>query len=134
MKDKILRYWTYFRRGHNIYLVMFVSFMNFIVIQYRLLIEAIPTLKAIFSHMIIFLISFIVAYIPVAIMIGWWDYKRGAVPTESILNVKASPYVKDTIKIQKLNMEALILYMNNKREEANEKMKKALKILEKWNG
>jgi len=111
---------------------MLVSFANFVVIQYRLLIEAIPSLKAIFSNMAIFIITFIAAYMPAAVLIGWWDYRRGAVPTESALVAKASPYVRDMLITQQLSMQALMLYMKNKHEKADEKIQEALKILEKW--
>ena len=49
-RDRLLRWLTYFRRGHNAYLVFLVSFANFVVIQYRLLIEYIPALKLSLIH------------------------------------------------------------------------------------
>ena len=95
MKSRLLRYWTYFRRGHGVYLIFAISFLNFIVIQYQLLIREIPFLQALFSSLIIFTLVFFVVYVPLAVVIGWIDYKRGSVPVDSIIAYKASPYHRD---------------------------------------
>ena len=117
-KQRILRWWTYFRRGHNTYLVFLMSFANFIVIQYRLLIEYVPFLKYMFSSLTAFALTFIAIYIPLSIIIGWLDYKKGLVRTEVSLLAQRNPFFKDLAK-------ALILMSEGKSEEAR-------KILEKW--
>ena len=71
-EDWIRRRWFEFRQGHSIYLAFILSFSNFILISYRLLIERIPTLQSIFSELWIFVIFFIIIYIPAAILIGHW--------------------------------------------------------------
>jgi len=117
-KDRILRWWTYFRRGHGTYLVFFLSFANFIVIQYRLLVEYIPAMKLMFSSLLAFAAAFFLIYVPLAILIGWYDYKKFAVPVESTIGAKASPWNRDIAK-------ALMLIAEGKNKEA-------IKILKKW--
>jgi len=118
MKDRILRMWTYFRRGHTTYLSFLISFANFIAIQYHLVIEAIPLLSNIFSRLIYFVFVFIIIYLPISTMIGWVDFKKGAVPTESTIGALASPWAKDIAR-------SLSLICEGRYEEAK-------KILEKW--
>jgi len=91
--------------------------MNFIVIQYRLLIQTMPLHDAI-SSLWMFALLFLVTYIPSAVVIGWLDYKRLAVPVEMGLTAHANPWVKDLSK-------ALILIAEGKTEEAK-------KLLRRW--
>ena len=84
VKPRLLRYWTYFRRGHSVYLIFAISFLNFVVIQWRLLIEQIDFLESVFHHFYVFTILFFITYIPLATIIGWIDYKRGAVPLDQV--------------------------------------------------
>ena len=118
MKDKILRYWAYFRRGHSTYLAFLLSFANFMVIQYRLVIQYVPLLEAIFSSLTAFVTSFFLIYVPSATVIGWLDYKKFAVPVDAIVAAKASPWVRDLAK-------GLMLMCDGKAAEAK-------KILRKW--
>lgn len=69
------RRWFDFRQGHSIYLIFLLSFSNFILIFHRLLIERVSFLEGIFSELWVFVIIFILAYIPVAILIGAWHRK-----------------------------------------------------------
>ena len=146
MKSRLLRYWCYFRRGHGTYLMLAVSFLNFVVIQYRLLISYIPFLRGMFSGLTEFAVSFAVSYIIVCVLVGWWDYKRGGVIVDSTLITKANPYTSDSAKSavlarnsQLLMMKALILIAKNKREEAINllenavvDMNEAKKLMERW--
>ena len=117
LKSRLLRYWTYFRRGHNVYLIFAISFLNFVVIQWRLLIEEIDFLEAIFQHFYVFTILFVVTYIPLATIIGWVDYKRGAVPVDQKVLAIANPWIQDLAK-------AILLLAEGKNEEVIEIMKK----------
>lgn len=117
-KDFMLRLWTYYRRGHGTYLVFLLSFANFIVIQYRLLVEYVPALRLLFSSLMAFAVAFFLVYVPLAVVIGWLDYRRFAVPVDSALTARASPWHRDVAK-------ALILIAEGRGEEAT-------KILEKW--
>lgn len=116
-KQRLLRWWTYFRRGHSTYLVFLLSFANFVVIQYRLLVQYVPALEVIFSSLLAFAIAFFLVYIPLATFIGWYDYKRFTVPVEMTIGAKASPWNRDIAK-------ALMLIAEGKNEEAIEVLKK----------
>jgi len=118
LRDRALRYWLYFRRGHNMYLAFMLSFANFVVIQYRLLIEYMPAFKLVFSRMLEFVAVFFLTYIPLAVVIGWLDIKRGAMPVEGAIAGRANPWVRDMLR-------ALYLLAEDRKEEAK-------KVLEKW--
>ena len=116
--DRILRYWIYFKRGHGTYLIFLVSFMNFITIQYTLLISKFTFLSLVFRDLIIFAISFLIVYIPLATIIGWLDIKRGAVPREFKISYSVSEWHKDVTRA--------LYYLSQKKYE------EARKILERW--
>jgi len=117
-KEKLLRWWIYFRRGHSTYLAFFLSFANFIVIQYRLLIENVGIFRLVFAGLTAFAIAFFLVYVPVATIIGWLDMKRGMLPVEGAIVGEVNPWVQDLFR-------ALYLLAENRNEEAK-------KILEKW--
>jgi hypothetical protein len=52
-----------------------MTFLNFITIQYALLIDRVPVLNSVFSNLWIFAIVFVSAYLPLAIVIGYWHRK-----------------------------------------------------------
>jgi hypothetical protein len=116
-KLRLLRYWTYFRRGHGVYLIFAISFLNFIVIQWRLLIEEVELLQALFQNLYTFIILFLVTYIPLATIIGWLDYKRGAVPVDQTVAARVNPWIQDLAK-------AILLLDEGKNKEVIELMKK----------
>jgi len=118
MNDRVLRYWTYFRRGHTTYLAFLMSFANFIAIQYRLLIEYISFLEALFSSLTAFALTFFLVYVPVATVMGWFDYKKFAVPVDATVAAQANPWVRDLAN-------ALMLMCDGKNGEAK-------LILRKW--
>ena len=97
-----------------------LSFANFVVIQYRLLVEHIPLLKLVFSSLVAFAAAFFLVYVPLAVVIGWLDYKRFAVPVDSALTAAASPWHRDIAK-------ALILIAQGRNEEA-------IAVLKRWAG
>jgi hypothetical protein len=64
------RRWVEFRWGHSLYLALGLSAINFILITYRLLIETVPALKAVFPHLWVYVLAFILIYPPLTISIG----------------------------------------------------------------
>jgi hypothetical protein len=52
-----------------------MTFLNFVTIQYALLIDRIPILNSVFSNLWTFALVFIVVYMPLAIVIGYWHRK-----------------------------------------------------------
>jgi len=117
-KTQILRYWTYFRRGHNVYLAFLISFANFVAIQYSLVIKTIEQLSFVFSDLITFGITFFLIYLPVATVIGWIDYKKASVPIDAAVGAKANPFFMDLAR-------AISLLAEGKNEEA-------IKTLRRW--
>jgi len=73
--DWFRRRWLDFRNGHSIYLVFAMTFANFITIQYQLLIDKLPLSAGIFSSIWIFAITFILFYVPLSIILGFWHRK-----------------------------------------------------------
>ena len=115
---RLYRYSVYFRRGHGVYLAFLVAMLNFVVIQYRLLVQYVKPLDVLFPTLAIFAVAFIPAYILLATLIGWWDTKRGTMKTESIVGIQVNPYFGDVAK-------ALQLIAQGRSNEAVE-------ILERW--
>ena len=73
--DWFRRRWLDFRNGHSIYLIFVLTFANFITIQYKLLIDQIPYLAGVFNNIIIFAIVFVLMYVPIGIVLGYWHRK-----------------------------------------------------------
>ena len=73
--DWLRRRWLDFRNGHSIYLVFAMTFANFITIQYQLLIANLPLSAGMFSSIWIFAIMFILFYVPLSIVLGYWHRK-----------------------------------------------------------
>jgi len=86
----IRRRWLDFRQGHGLYLIFALSFANFILIFYRLLIEQIGFLGEAFSSLWIFAVVFIILYIPVAILIGFW-HRKTQIRVEAELGLRQNP-------------------------------------------
>jgi hypothetical protein len=82
------RRWLDFRQGHSIYLIFLMTFANFIVIQYRLLIDRMPSIDSLIGGNIIgFAMTFIAIYVPLSIIIGYWHRKsQWRVEAEALFN------------------------------------------------
>ena len=82
------RRWLDFRQGHSIYLIFLMTFANFIVIQYRLLIDRMPAIDSLTGGNIIgFAMTFIAIYVPLSIIIGYWHRKsQWRVEAEALFN------------------------------------------------
>jgi hypothetical protein len=52
-----------------------MTFLNFITIQYALLVKNVPALQLIFTDLWVFAAIFVAAYMPLAIVIGYWHRK-----------------------------------------------------------
>jgi hypothetical protein len=64
-----------------------MTFANFVTIQYALLIERVPSLESIFPSIWIFATIFVAAYMPLAIIIGYWHRKsQWKIEQEAIFN------------------------------------------------
>ena len=94
----IRRRWYDFRQGHGMYLVFGMSFVNFVLIFYRLLIEEVNFLDEIFSNLWVFVIIFLIAYIPLAILIGNW-HRKTQMRIEHEQSMKQSPLMAKNFRI-----------------------------------
>jgi len=84
--------WFEFRMGHSIYLIFILTFMNFILISYRLLIEKIPFLQEFVPQLWIFVVVFLAIYIPVSIIIGYW-HRKTQLKVEQTLLQQQNPFL-----------------------------------------
>ena len=90
-QEWVRRRWWEFRQGHGIYLIFVLTFMNFILISYRLLIEKIPFLNNLIPELWIFIIMFLGFYIPAAILIGIW-HRRTQLRVENTITLEQNPF------------------------------------------
>jgi hypothetical protein len=105
---KVRDFWIYFKTGHSTYLVYSLSIMNFITLQHRLLISTIPFLEKYLSRLSTFVVVFFLTYIPIAMALGYFEYKKGEMKRRPMLN----PYVQDSLEAQILQSRGLLSYMN----------------------
>jgi|SaaInlV_165m_DNA_2_1040747.scaffolds.fasta_scaffold84244_1 hypothetical protein len=91
------RRWWEFRQGHSIYLVFALTFINFILISYRLLIEKITIFKELVPDLWIFAIVFLIIYVPAAILIGFW-HRRTQLRVETTMIQQQNPVLARMIR------------------------------------
>ncbi len=123
----IRRRWFDFRQGHGIYLIFAMSFANFVLIFYRLLIEKVEILSEIFSSLWIFLIVFLLAYIPAALLIGFW-HRRTQMKIEQEQSVRENTLMARYIR------ELLDVIDGKATKEEIEKFRKFLITIESGSG
>jgi uncharacterized protein YneF (UPF0154 family) len=93
----IRRRWWEFRAGHSVYLIFVLTFINFILIAYRLLIEKIPLFQDLFPNLSIFVLLFLSFYIPTAIIIGFW-HRKTQLKVETTLTMQQNPVFAKMIR------------------------------------
>jgi hypothetical protein len=72
-------------------LIFALSFSQWIVIQWRLLVQEVPALNAVLGDLWVFALLFIVVYIPAALLIGYW-HRIKQMRTETMVYFEQSPY------------------------------------------
>ena len=125
---RVRDFWIYFKTGHSTYLVYSLSIMNFITLQHRLLISTIPFLEKYLSRLSTFVIIFFLTYIPIAMALGYFEYKKGERKRRPMLD----PYTQDTIEAHLLQSRGLLSYMNGDVEEAKTQLTQSEALLKKW--
>ena len=93
----VRRRWWEFRAGHSVYLIFVLTFINFILIAYRLLIEKIPMLQDVIPNLSMFILLFLGFYIPTAIIIGFW-HRKTQLKVETTLNMQQNPMFAKMIR------------------------------------
>ena len=91
------RRWWEFRQGHSVYLIFVLTFINFILIAYRLLIERVTVFKEIVPELWIFALLFIVIYVPAATLIGFW-HRHTQLRVESTMIQQQNPILAKMIR------------------------------------
>jgi len=111
----------FFKAGHSGYLSFAISLFNFAVIQHRLLISQIPMFSQALPSLTSFLVFFIVTYIPLAIVIGVFEFRKGTRTRTPKLN----PYIQSVV-------ESTVLFREGFLEGDEEKIRESIVIMEKW--
>ena len=93
----VRRRWWEFRQGHSVYLIFVLTFINFILIAYRLLIERVTIFKELIPELWIFALMFILFYIPAATLIGFW-HRRTQLRVETTLVNQQNPVLARMIR------------------------------------
>jgi len=91
------RRWWEFRQGHSIYLVFALTFINFILISYRLLIEKVTIFKELVPELWVFALVFLIVYVPAAILIGFW-HRRTQLRVETTMIQQQNPVLATMIR------------------------------------
>ena len=91
------RRWWEFRQGHTVYLIFLLTFVNFILIAYRLLIERVTFFKDLVPELWIFALMFILIYVPAAILIGYW-HRRTQLRVETTIINQQNPVLAKMIR------------------------------------
>jgi len=122
---RALRWWVYFRRGYSVYLVFAVGFLNFVVIQYRLLVQHIPLLHVLFPSITSFAAVTTVFLVVLGAVLGWVDYKKASVRVETALTSEVNPFARD--------LAYVLLRMVEHSSDLPEEVKRDLiSVLRRW--
>ncbi|UCH57116.1 MAG: hypothetical protein JSV18_07220 [Candidatus Bathyarchaeota archaeon] len=120
--------WIYFKTGHSGYLVYTLSILNFVVLQHRLLISYIPFLSQYMSRLSTFIVIFAAVYIPTAILVGFFEFRKGEVIRRPMLN----PYTQETLEANIRMNNGILHYINGDVDEARSQVEESLVILKRW--
>ena len=91
VRHKASRGYTYFRRGHNVYLSLLMWSINTITVVYVLLSTEMPIIKILFPTIGSFALVFGVSYIVICTVSGWYDYNYGTWVQESEIHFINNP-------------------------------------------
>jgi hypothetical protein len=117
------RRWLDFRLGHTTYLTFALAFGNFILIFHRLLIERIPVLDQFFSELWVFAVFFIIIYIPISGLVGYW-HRKTQLKVETELTLKQNPLFAKWFRV------LIDMQTGKATKEEIENLRKTLKSIE----
>jgi len=123
----IRRRWYDFRNGHSLYLIFLLTFSNFVLIFHRLLIERVPFLDEVFSQLWVFIIAFVLFYLPVAVLVGHW-HKRTQLRIDTEMMVRQNPLAARTWRV------IIDLQTGKASEKDVDDLRELLKSIEKGQG
>ena len=90
--------WWEFRIGHSTYLIFMLTFVNFILISHRLLIERVPFLQEILPELWIYMVAFLAIYIPLSIIIVFY-HRRTQLKVEQTLTMQQNPFIAKLFRV-----------------------------------
>ena len=120
----IRRRWWEERSGHTIYLIYILTFVNYILITYTFFIEKIPFFQELIPHLWIFVLIFLVSYIPASTIIGYW-HRRTQLRVENTIKFLENPLWA------KMFRTMLDVQIGKASKEEIEKMRQLLTKIEK---
>lgn len=85
---------SYFLRGHNNWFAYVMSLLNFITISFYLLIDSLTFVPESFKFRY-YILLFVLLYVPLAVIVGYWDLKKGTYKVEQTLAKNLSPIWTD---------------------------------------
>ena len=86
---------VYFNRGYAVYFAMPMFFLNTALIVYNFLIKKLQFIPPEFNRFYIFALAFLCTFIPLAVLIGYLDYRKGLYKHEDSMARIVSPVTKD---------------------------------------
>lgn len=116
--------WYEFRTGHSTYLIFILTFVNFVLIAYRLLIEKISFFKELVPELWIFTVLFLALYIPTAILIGYW-HRHTQLKIEQTISMQQNPFFAKLFRV------LIDVQLGNMSKEEIEKFRNMLLNIEK---
>ena len=85
----------YFLRGHGNWFALIFSLVNFTLIFYNLLFVNLFFIPEYLKSFSVFFIIFGIIYFPIAVVVGWLDFKKGTYKAEQQLTRDISPIWKE---------------------------------------
>ena len=92
------RRWVDGRTGHATYLMFALTLANFVLITHRFLIEKDPLLEELISDLWIFGLIFLISYIPVSMIIGFW-HRKTQLSVENSIKYLENPYYSKMFRV-----------------------------------
>ncbi|MHA2156197.1 MAG: hypothetical protein ACXABU_12705 [Candidatus Hodarchaeales archaeon] len=101
----------YFLRGHGNWFALMFSLINFTLIFYNLLFVNLFFIPEYLKSFSVFFIIFGIIYFPIAVVVGWLDFKKGTYKAEQQLTRNISPIWKEVFSkldhLEKQNQNVL---------------------------
>jgi|TARA_B110000438_G_C15536922_1_gene531005 hypothetical protein len=110
--------------GTSVYLLFTLTFLNFILIAYRYLLENDPILEEVIPSLWIFGVIFLITYLPVSILIGFW-HRKTQLSVENTIQQKEGPFFSKMMRV------LLDAQTGKASDEEIEKFRNFLKNIEK---
>lgn len=96
---RLIRYYVYFKAAHARYFVFVMGATNFIVITYKLLLVDVLGFPLSPQWFLLYAVLFALCYATLCTVLGWLDYRRLTIPTETALASTHNPYNRDLILV-----------------------------------